>query len=389
MKGFLSIFKRELAQLFSSPKLLFLVFGVPIMLFVYYAVLLNEGVAKDLPVTLLDQDKSSLSRQFARMIDATPTMQIAYEVNDLKEGENTIKRVESYALIVIPKDFAKDVQKNAQTELLCYYNGQFLLPGGLILRDFQVVAGMLAAGARVTTLEQGGLMPQQALGMVTSVNVDSHVLYNPFTSYEYYLTVGLMPMAFQIMIVVVTIFAVGGDLKYQRGRQLLEETGGSVIAVVFGKILPYTLIFFVIGVFMNAMLFGEIAVPLKGSLFGVNLFFLLYIIVSQAMAFFIASIMPSFRAALSIGGSYAALAFSFAGYTFPPEGMSTFIQGFSYLFPFHAYMRFNVNYAIRGITYNSDQLNYLIAMAVFIALGILVLPLYYSKLKKGGYGSYE
>src|SRR5690606_26813591 len=113
--------------------------------------------------------------------------------------------------------------------------------------------------------------------------------------------------------------------------------------------------------------------------------FLSFILICQSMALFLASVMSSLRTALTIGGSYAALAFSFAGYTFPPDGLSTFTQYFSYIFPFTYYIRFTVNYAIRGITFNSEQLHYMIALTVFACIGVIGILLYNKKLQKGGY----
>lgn len=384
-KGFWSIFKGECTRIFTSPRLLVLMLGVPLILFIYYASLLGKGVSRDLPITLLDLDKSKLSRQFARTLESTSTMKIAYEVADEIEGQGTVRRGESFAMVVIPKNFQKNVQKSVYTNITCYYNGQYLLPAGLILRDFQLTAGAFAAGARIQTLQQGGAMMEQAVTMVSPVATDSHVLYNPYTSYEYYLTIAFMPMAFQIVIMVVSIYVFGSVLRYRKGRELLVQGNGNIFTIILGKILPYTIVFSIIGFFMNALLYYKIGIPFHGSFFVVNLFFLSFIVVCQSMAFFLASVMFSMRTALTIGGSYAALAFSFAGYTFPPEGMSAFIRGFNYIFPFHAYMRFIVDYVVRGFAYNSVQQTYVITLAVFVCVGIIGIPFYYDKLKRGGY----
>lgn len=364
---------------------MFLILGVPVLLFLFYASLMAKGVPHDMPVTLLDYDKSKLSRQLAIMIESSSTMKIDYEVSDELAGQKTIRRGDSFAFIVIPKDFQKNVQKGVETNITCYYNSQYLLPSGLIQRDFQLIAGTLAAGARILTLTQGGQGPQQALGSVMPINTDTHVLYNPYTSYNYYLNLAMMPMALQIIIMVVSIFAFGSVLKYNEGKELIAQANDKIYVAIFGKILPYTLLFCLVGFFMNSLLFYKLGVPLKGSFLVINLFFCVFVIVCQSMALFLTTLLSSMRTALTIGGSYAALAFSFAGYTFPPEGMSPFIQGLNYIFPFHSYMRFVVNYAIKGVSYNSDQRGYLISFAVFVLIGVVSIPFYYKRLKKGDY----
>ena len=384
-KGFLSLLKEECKRMLTTPRILVLILGIPLMLFLYYGALLQEGVSRDLPVTILDLDKSSTSRKLASFIDASAAMQIVYEVNDELEGQKTVRRGDSFALIIIPKDFQKNVQKGVKTNVTCYYNGQYLLPAGLIQRDFQMVAGYLAAGVRTISLQQGGLTPNQALAAVAPIKVEEHVLFNPYTSYEYYLGLAFMPMALQIIMLVVSIYVFGVDLKYGRGQELLERANNNIWVVALAKILPYTVVFATLGFYMNTYVFYKLNMPFQGNFLALNLFFLLFVFVCQSTGFFLASVMNSLRIALTIGGAYAAVAFSFAGYTFPPEGMSGFVRGVNYLFPFHSYMRFLVNYAIRGITFNTEQMSYLITFAVFICLGLIGIPFYYKKLQKGGY----
>lgn len=261
--GFLSLVKDECKRMLTTPRILVLILGIPLMLFLYYGALLQEGVSRDLPVTLLDLDKSSTSRKLASFIDASSAMQIAYEVNDELEGQKTVRRGDSFALIIIPKDFQKNVQKGVKTNVTCYYNGQYLLPAGLIQRDFQTAAGYLAAGARTIALEQGGLTPNQALASVAPIKVEEHVLFNPYTSYEYYLGLAFMPMALQIIMLVVSIYVFGVDLKYRKGKELLERANNKVWIVALSKILPYTMVFMALGFYMNTYVFYKLSMPLK------------------------------------------------------------------------------------------------------------------------------
>ncbi|MHC5201551.1 ABC transporter permease [Myroides sp. LJL119] len=386
-KGFFAIFKQETIKIFTQPKTLLLMLGVPLFLFIFYASLFKQGVPTNLPIVVLDSDKSQLSRQFKMMIESTSTLNIYQEVNDELEGEKYMRKGQAYAFVIIPKDFERNIYRNDYTSVTCYYNGEYILPGGLIMQSFQTLGMMFAAGARVQTLEQGGLTPDQALAMVNPINTDFHILFNPYTSYAIYLNLSFMPMAFQIIIMIITVNAVGRPLKYQQGHQILDLAGGSVIKAMLGTLLPYTVIFMILGVFMNALLYYRIGVPLQGSFLGVNLIFLSFVIAIQAVGLFIASIMTSLRVAITVGGDYCAIAFSFAGYTFPADGMSNFIQGANYIFPFTSYMRFVVDYAMRGIMFNHNQDVYLIGLAVFTALGAIGIPFYARKLQKGGYNA--
>lgn len=386
-RNFISIFKEEWVRIFSSPRLLALIFGIPFFIFAFYSSLMYKGVPTDLPVAILDQDKTPLSRQLGMMLNQTATIDLAYSVNDELEGERLVRRNDTYAFIIIPKDFQKNIEKGNYTSVSCYYNGQYLLSGAIILKDFQTAAQTFMAGVVLEKLQQKGLTQDEAMASILPINTDLHVLFNPYTSYSYYLNIAFIPMALQIMIMVLSVYTFGKVLKRKKGQELLKKAGGNIYVAILGKILPLTLIFFVLGVFMNALLYYKIGTPLNASFIGVNLVFFAFIIVCQSIALFVASVATSFRVALTIGGDYAALAFSFAGYTFPAIGMAKFIQILCYVFPFTSYMRFVVDYAIRGITYNESQKGYIIAFAIFSLLGVIGVPLYHKKLKKGCYDS--
>jgi len=386
-KNFIKIFIEEWIKIFNTPRLLIILFGVPIFIFIFYSSLMEQGVPTKLPVAILDQDKTPLSRQLGLMLSASPTIDLAYSVNDELEGQSLVRRNDTYAFIIIPRDFQKNVFKGNYTSLSCYYNGQYLLSGAIILKDFQTVAQTLMAGVVLETLEQKGLSERQALASILPINTDIHVLYNPYTSYSYYLNVAFMPMALQIMVMIMAVYTFGLVLKQNKGKEILEKAGNKVYVVVLGKILPYTIVFFTLGFFMNSLLYYKIGIPLQGSFIGVNLIFFAFVICLQSLGLFIASITTSFRTALTIGGDYTALAFSFAGYTFPAIGMNIFIQYLCYIFPFTSYMRFVVDYGIRGIMYNDDQKGYIIALAIFTLLGAIGIPFYHKKLKKGCYNA--
>ena len=346
---------------------------------------MNQGVPTKLPVAILDEDKSPLSRQLGLMFDASATIDLAYNVNNQLEGEKLVRKNDAYAFIIIPKNFQKNILKGNYTSLTCYYNGQYLLSGAIILKDYQTVAQTFMAGVVLETLEQKGLSPRQAMGSILPINTDLHVLYNPYTSYSYYLNIAFMPMALQIMVMIMSIYTFGFVLKQKKGQELLAQAGGNVYVAILGKILPYTIIFFTFGFLMNTLLYYKIGTPLNASFVGVNIIFFVFVIVCQCIALFIASITTSFRTALTIGGDYVALAFSFAGYTFPALAMNQYVQYLCFIFPYTSYMRFIVDYAVRGIMFNDAQKGYAIAFAIFAIFGVIGVPLYHKKLKKGCY----
>ncbi|MGO7582332.1 ABC transporter permease [Rhizobium ruizarguesonis] len=69
--GFILVFAREFHWFRRRPFLLFLTTVLPLLLMGLLAAVFSAGLATRLPIAVLDQDGTDLSRQIIRMIDAT------------------------------------------------------------------------------------------------------------------------------------------------------------------------------------------------------------------------------------------------------------------------------------------------------------------------------
>ena len=119
------------------------------------------------------------------------------------------------------------------------------------------------------------------------VRFDKHVLFNPHINYGYYLSPSFMPMMLMIFVVMVTVFAIGTELKHATAREWLGTGNGSVAAALAGKVLPITAVMFLISLVMLVINFKIVGTPLNGSLAVILAGTLLFILVpshSRAVA---------------------------------------------------------------------------------------------------------
>lgn len=383
-EGIFPIFRDEVVRIFTHPKYFFFIVGIPLVFFIYYASILSEGVPQKLPITVFDQDNSKLSRQLTQNLNATSSLDVIKTVFSYEEGEKSVKTDETYGFVVIPQNFEKDLNRGENTQVVCYYNGNYLFAGSLINKAFLTTVGTFSAGANIKSQMMKGKTQDQAYTAISPVDTDVHMLFNPFSSYYYFLELSLLPMSFQIVIIVITIYAFGSDLKYNRGKQMYAKGGNNVLNVLIGKMLPYTIVFSILGFFMNSLIFYKIGTPFKGSFFVINLIFIGFTIACQMFAFAYVSLSSSLRTALTFGGGMAALSFSFAGYTFPMEGMPYMIQKICYIFPLTSYINFLVDYGIRGISL-SICYTYIFVYLIFFFIGVLTIPKYKKLLIQGRY----
>lgn len=248
MPGFfsntLAVLRREIHRVARQPMYWLLTVILPIVAFAFFAVLLYKGVARDIPIAVVDQDNSTLSRKVTQMIDATPTAWVAYGVQGMEEAERLMLQGKVMGIVLIPDFFEKNILNNSQTHLESYLTGTNITVNGLLAKDLQTTVTTFTAGIQLQLLMKQGLTEKQAMAQLMPVRFDKHVLFNPHINYGYYLSPSFMPMMLLIFTIMATIFVIGTELKNGTAREWYDTAGGSVFAAYAGKILPITVIMF-------------------------------------------------------------------------------------------------------------------------------------------------
>ena len=183
MPGFfsntLAVLRREIHRVARQPMYWLLTVILPIVAFAFFAVLLYKGVARDIPIAVVDQDNSTLSRKVTQMIDATPTAWVAYGVQGMEEAERLMLQGKIMGIVLIPDFFEKNILNNSQTHLESYLTGTNITVNGLLAKDLQTTVTTFTAGIQLQLLMKQGLTEKQAMAQLMPVRFDKHVLFNP------------------------------------------------------------------------------------------------------------------------------------------------------------------------------------------------------------------
>ena len=338
MPGFLqhtcAVMQREAARLVRQPMYLVLMVILPVVSFSFFALLFGQGAIRNIPIAVLDQDNTTLSRKVVQMIDETPTALVAYGIQDMTEGERLMREGKIMAIVLVPPFFEKSILSNTQTHLENYVSGTNITVNGLLSKDIQTAVTTFSAGIQLQLLMKKGLTERQAMAQLMPVRFDKHVLFNPHINYGYYLAPSFMPMMLMIFVVMATIFAIGTELKNATANDWMQTAGGSIQAALLGKLLPVTTVMFLISLVMLVINFKVVGTPLNGSLAMILVGTLLFILSYQSISVLIVSLLANLRLSLSIGGGYSVLAFTFSGLTFPIMAMWKPMQWVSCIFPF-------------------------------------------------------
>lgn len=368
-----AVLQREVVRMTHQPMYLTLMLVLPLTSFAFFALLFNQGVARNIPIAILDEDHTTLSRKVAQMIDDTPTAMVAYDIQDIDEGERLMREGRVMAIVQIPAFFEKCILSNTQTHIENYVSGTNITVNGLLSKDIQTAVTTFSAGIQLQLLTKQGLTERQAMAQLMPVRFDRHVLFNPYINYGYYLAPSFLPMMLLIFVVLTTVFSIGTELKNATAREWLRTADDSVGAALLGKTLPVTVGMFLLSLAMFVIIFKVVGTPLNGSLAIILTGTLLFIMSYQAISVLIVSLLANLRLSLSIGGGYSVLAFTFSGLTFPIMAMWEPMQWLSRLFPFTYYTDLFVDQMLRGapVVCSLPDLGW---MSLFVVLPLLCLP---------------
>lgn len=339
-KNIRAVITRELEVFKKRPVYFLGSVGVVSFCAVFFLTFLGDGLPHDIPIGVVDEDNSSVSRMFVRNLDATQLGKTV-RFDTFPEARLAMQKGEIYAVCILPKGMYSDIGSFRRPTFTYYINGMYFLGGSLAYKDLLTIINLANGAAHRKFLRAKGWDDRKIMNFIKPIEVDTHQIGNAYTSYNYYLSNMMLPAILEMVIVILMIYALGSELKYGTSRHLLRTGGGSIVTVLGGKIIVYTTLFTAIGMSLVFLLYDWLHFPIAGSVWNMFPAMFLLVMASEAVGIFIIGLLPVPRLALSIGALYSVLAISFTGFTLPVEAMPAAIRGLAQAFPLrHYYMIF-------------------------------------------------
>lgn len=366
-----AVVRRELRIMRNRP--IYLLGSVVTVTFcaIFFLTFLKQGLPHDLPIGIVDLDNSSLSRNFARQLDATQLGKVL-KYDSFAEAREDMQSGKITAVCVIPAGMYADVQASRRPTFTYYLNGLYFVGGALSYKNILTMINLADGAVQREVLRAKGVNEDAIMGRIQPVNVDVHQIGNQYTNYGYYLTNIFLPGVLALTVVIILIYSLGAELKYGTSRHLLSTAGGSMYNALFGKLVVYTTLFSVIGLILILLMYDWMHFPIKWSIWNMFLAIVLLVLASESVAIFIIGLLPIPRLALSIGALYSVLAFSMSGFTLPVETMPPYIQGLAEAFPLRHYFLFYSREVIFGTGF-AGWWQEVIHLLIFLLLPSLVI----------------
>ena len=321
---------------------------IPLLLAASIWLIFSQGIARDLPVAIVDLEHSQISQQFTRLVDASPTLQVTQKYSSASEAAKAMIERDIYGYVVIPRHFDRDLYLGLNPQVSVFYNSQFILIGKLVNSALLQAQGTFNAQLEVVKqLSHGNTTMQSASGQAVTVQSQITPLFNKNTSYAQFLVSAVIPALWQIMIVVGTILVLTANV---RARGLKAWLSNSPIKSLASTLTPYVTLFLAFGVAFSFWFYGLLDWPFNGSFIALTIAQLLTVIscIIMGCLFFFLTLDPA--RAMSFAGAFTAPSFAFMGITFPVTDMNTAAQVWRSFLPVSHYIEVQTAQSSYGVS---------------------------------------
>ncbi|OHY93789.1 multidrug ABC transporter permease [Vibrio rotiferianus] len=323
---------------------------VPILLAVTIWGVFSAGIARDLPIGVVDLQHSQLSRKMIQSLDASSTLSVDYHYTSSTEAKNAMIEGDIYAYAVIPPQFDQDILLHRQPQLSVFFNSQYILVAKLINSAVAQSQGYFDAQLEAMgNLAKGNTTTLAAIGQAVPISTQITALFNRNTNYAQFLVTAIVPAIWQICVVVSTILILAAHFRlYGNGNNSFAFLGERPFTRLSKILSQYIPVFMAQGALFLVWFYVVLDWPMEGSYLVMLLvqFVTTIACIIMGSLFFFLSMDPA--RAMSFAGAFTAPSFAFMGITFPVSDMNALAQAWRGLLPITHYIEVQVDQASYG-----------------------------------------
>jgi ABC-2 type transport system permease protein len=331
VKPFCHVFRNELKTIFSDAGVLLVFLGAVVIYSFFYPLPYLPQVLRDVPVVVVDQDKSSLSRKLIRMSDAHPFLRVTGHAETVSQAESWVRAGQFGGLIVIPEGFARQIARGGQATVGVYADAGYFLVYRQVMTGMVTVARTLSAGIEIRRLQAGGKAEAQAMAAQRPLLLITTPLFNPSEGYASYVVPAILVLILQ-QTLLIGIGMVGGTARESHA----SESGGvtrSAFTIITGKAAAYLSLYAVNAVFYFFVVFGIYGFPQRGTPLTVMLFLLPFLLSIILLGLTLEGLFSRRETAIQVLLITSLPAVFLAGFSWPIEAIPGWLRLFSFLIP--------------------------------------------------------
>jgi ABC-2 type transport system permease protein len=323
-RGIGGAFAAEWRRVLGTRGAFILLVLAPLVYGLYYPQPYLNQILRKIPIAVVDNDLSELSRGIVQTLDASGAVEVAVRANTLAEARAAMDRGEAFAVVGIPPWTQRDVLKGDTARLPIYADATYLFIFRTMSTGISVAIDTLSSELAAGGARSGDSLAKAALAAISPADILLQPIFNPVGGYASY----IVPAAF--VLILQQMLLIGASML--TGAALAQAAGGAFAGVLGRGIahltiyLPALALYFI--VLPRFYGFSTLGQPLQ--LFAVaSVFVLATSFMGQAVGAWFKR--PETPTLIFLGTSLPQ--FFLAGFSWPREAIPKPVLAAGYLFP--------------------------------------------------------
>lgn len=336
---------KELKNVLKDQGVLMFLVIVPLAYPLLYSWIYNNEVTREVPVAVADMSHSHTSREFTRMLDASPDTKVAARCKSLEEAKERVGRGEAYGVVYFPQDFQTKLNRMEQTHVGVYCDMSLMLAYKAIFQTCTAIQGNL--NSRIQIELTGNATAREDELTTRPLDFDEVPMFNNTAGYGNFIIPGVLILIIQQTLLLGVGMAAGTARERNNYGFLVPANKHyrGVMRIIWGKSLAYFMIYIVMGTYLLCAvpyMFNFISLVSWKSLMP---FILPYLLACIFFSMTI-SVLMRYRENVMLLVVFSSVPLLFmSGVSWPQSNIPSFWQGVSWLFPstfgIRGYVRMN------------------------------------------------
>ena len=337
MRHFSTLLKREFKMFWQNKVLRLLFIGAPLLYGILLGYVYGKGKVTDLPIIVVDEDRSEMSSKALQMFEDNEVLNIAALLYDQNNLSQIAIEKEASCVVIIPKGFEKMVLTKKYPEVVTIVNASNVLTANYASSALQLCLGTLKVGVQMETLRKQGT-PENLIGSQYEPFKTTFIKkYNRSTNYMYFLWPGVLAAVLQQVLLLGLALSFASEFEHGTFKKLVQKCP-SMFKLIWVKIIPYMIMSF--GLWIIYWLFTLwFRIPLYDNLFPLTIIAGIFVLVVSFMGILVSIMVPSQLKATEILMVVATPSFILSGFTWPLSQMPVWVQGIANVIPLTHFLK--------------------------------------------------
>ena len=364
--------RKEFIHIVRDPRTLAVMFVTPLLQLILlgYAAATN---VRNVPLAVLDQDRSARSRQLVTAFVESGQFAVASYVDSQNDMAAAIDAGTAQAGLIIPQGYDSAVVGGRGAEVAFVLDGSDPSVAATSLSSAGLIGQALATEITQQQFAQRGM----TINTGPPVQLQTRVWYNPDMASAVFMIPGLIGVVVQLQATLLTSSAI----VRERERGTIEQLIVTPIRsweLIIGKILPYALV--AIGIMIEVLLIGTFwfHVPIVGSVTLLMAISCLFVLTTLGIGLLVSTVANTQQEAFLLSFLTLLPSIFLSGFMYPIAAMPAPLQAVSRIIPLTYFLVVVRGIVIKGVGLSS-LLPQVVALAIFGTVLIVLASLRFRK----------